>query len=165
MTEYSTCPNCDGEVTEDSDFCPHCGTLFTDSNDVFCDTHPQEAATGVCIICRKVVCNLCSSEREGRTFCKDHGAVEVNEDWAMVFQSTEINDAELVKSILEAAEHKVLVRNFGSIGYAWDGGGDTPQSRSNLRRPAKVFVPIPEYGDAKKTIEEWQSSPSDTALG
>jgi hypothetical protein len=162
MSEYGKCPNCKGEVTLDSDFCPHCGILFEGSKDVFCDTHQQDAATGICIICRKLVCTRCSAKHGGRMFCADHAKVEVSQDWAMVFQSTEINDAELVKSVLEAVRHKVLVQNFGSVGYAWDGGGDSPQSRSNLGRPAKVFVPIPEYIDAVRTIEEWQSSGSGT---
>ncbi len=81
----------------------------------------------------------------------------------MVFKSTEINDAELVKSVLQSAQHKVLVQNFNSVGYAWDGGGDSPQSRSNLGRPAKVFVPIPEYQNAVRVIGEWESSSSSTA--
>ena len=76
----------------------------------------------------------------------------------MVFKSTEINDAELVKSLLQSARHKVLVQNFNSVGYAWDGGGDSPQSRSNLGRPAKVFVPIPEYEDALRVIGDWHAS-------
>ncbi len=162
MTDYNRCPRCDGEVTVDSDFCPHCGVLYSEAKDVFCDTHQGEAATGVCIICRKVVCRKCAKKHDGRTFCEEHTGVEVRQDWAVVFQSTEINEAELAKSVLESAHHKVLVQNFGSIGYAWDGGGDSPQSRSNLGRPAKVFVPIPEYTEARKTIAEWQSSPSAT---
>ena len=154
------CPHCKDEVTADSDFCPHCGSLFTTSKDVVCDTHQDRSASGVCIICRKLVCPKCSSVIHGRTFCSDHKKVEVQQDWAQVFQSTEINDAELVKSVLESAQYRVLVQNFNSIGFSWDGGGDSPQSRSNLSKPAKVFVPIPEYLGAKKTVEDWQSSPT-----
>ncbi len=160
MAEYGNCPNCEGEVTADSDFCPHCGILFEASNGVFCDTDITVPATGVCIICRKVVCDQCSGKRGGRITCKDHTNTEVQQDWAMVFRSTEINDAELAKSVLESAGHKVLVQNFGSIGFAWEGGGDSPQSRSNLGRPAKVFVPIPEYLEAKKAIEDWEAAVS-----
>jgi hypothetical protein len=97
-------------------------------------------------------------------FCLDHEDVEVQQDWAAVFASTEVNDAELIKVVLEKAQHRVLVQNFGSIGYAWDGGGDSPQSRSNLSRPAKIFVPIPEYLEASATVEEWRSSASSEEL-
>jgi len=158
MTQYAKCPNCGGDVTEDSDFCPHCGELYPAAQNAYCDTHQTTNATGVCIICRKLVCPGCSKVVHGRTLCEDHIRVEVQQDWANVFESTEINDAELIKSVLEKAQFHVLGQNFGSIGYAWDGGGDSPQSRSNLMRPAKVFVPIPEYVEAFEAVREWQSS-------
>jgi hypothetical protein len=160
MVQYDSCSHCGEDVTEDSDYCPHCGILFPNSESALCDTHQTINATGVCIICRKTVCPRCSKGVHGRTFCLDHKNVEVQQDWAEVFESTEINDAELIKSVLEKSQYRVLVQNFGSIGYAWDGGGDSPQSRSNLSRPAKVFVPIPEYLEALKTVEEWRSSAS-----
>lgn len=159
MTQYGRCSRCGEDVTEDSDFCPHCGVLFPAAENVFCDTHPVERSSGVCIICRKVVCPRCSKTVRARVFCLDHCAVEVQQDWARVFESTEINDAELIRSVLEKGQFRVLVQNFSSIGYAWDGGGDSPQSRSNLSRPAKVFVPIPEYLEALKTVVDWQASP------
>lgn len=160
MIQYSTCPQCGEEVTEDSDFCPHCGILFPPAENAVCEIHQTINATGVCIICRRLVCIKCSKIVRGRTFCVDHMEVEVQQDWARVFESTEINDAELMKSVLEKAQYRVLVQNFGSIGYAWDGGGDSPQSRSNLSRPAKVFVPIPEYLEAARTVADWSSSPT-----
>jgi hypothetical protein len=158
MDELTPCPNCSEEVTKDSDFCPHCGTLFSEAGEVICDEHPQQQASGVCIICRKVLCQECGVQVHGRIFCIAHRRVRVQQDWAEIFRSTEIADAELVKSVLESAGHKVQVQNFHSIGFIWDGGGDSPISRSNINKPAKVFVPIPEYLEAKKVTEEWQSS-------
>jgi RNA polymerase subunit RPABC4/transcription elongation factor Spt4 len=160
MSQYRLCQQCQGEVTGDSDYCPHCGILFSLSNDVFCETHQDRSATGVCIICRTLVCENCSKSVNGRKFCLEHKGIEVQQDWAKVFQSTEINDAELIRSVLESVPHRVLVQNFSSIGFSWDGGGDSPQSRSNLNKPAKVFVPIPEYLDARKAIQDWQSAPT-----
>jgi RNA polymerase subunit RPABC4/transcription elongation factor Spt4 len=160
--QYDQCSHCGGDVTGDSDFCPHCGVLFAESKEVFCDTDTGERAVGICIMCRKLVCGKCSKVVHGRRFCSDHKKIEVQQDWAKVYQSTEINDAELMKSVLEDAKFRVLVQNFNSIGYSWDGGGDSPQSRSNLSKPAKVFVPIPEYFEALKSIQEWESSPTNT---
>jgi hypothetical protein len=103
----------------------------------------------------------------GKRFCKDHKSVKVEQDWAKVYQSTEINDAELVRSVLVNAEFHVQVQNFNSIGFVWDGGGDSPQSRSNLGKPAKVFVPIPEFLRAQIFLQEWESGKldeSETAL-
>ena len=161
MTQYNRCSHCGGEVTDDSDFCPHCGILFPPAQNALCDTHQMTNATGVCVICRKLVCTKCSKTVHGRILCLDHQDVELQQDWANVFESTEINDAELIKSVLEKGQFRVLVQNFGSIGYAWDGGGDSPQSRSNLMRPAKVFVPIPEYTEALNAVQGWQSSEAD----
>lgn len=157
MSELTTCSSCKNEVTVDSDFCPHCGILFEQAGAVFCDLHPLEHGVGVCIICRKLCCEDCGATVRGRFFCTVHRKVKAEQDWAEVFRSTEIAEAELVKSVLESAGHKVLVQNFNSIGFVWDGGGDSPISRSNLNKPAKVFVPIPEYLDAVKEVAEWQS--------
>jgi hypothetical protein len=87
--------------------------------------------------------------------------VEVQQDWAEIFRSTDINESEMVKAILETSGHKVLVQNFAPIGYVWDGGGDSALSRSALGKPAKVFVPIPEYLKAKESLDEWQSGTVD----
>lgn len=158
MSEYIKCSYCNEEITADSDFCPHCGTLFAEAGAAFCDLHPIEPGAGVCIICRKLCCKECGNEVRGRFFCLAHRKVKVEQDWAEVFRSTEISDAELVKSVLESTGHKVQVQNFNSIGFIWDGGGDSPISRSNINKPAKVFVPIPEYLAAMEEIVEWKSS-------
>ncbi|HVN49582.1 MAG TPA: zinc-ribbon domain-containing protein [Bacteroidota bacterium] len=156
--ELDTCYHCGEEVTDDSDFCPHCGVLFETKEEIFCDLHPQAQAVAVCIICKTVLCSDCCRVVGGRAFCVAHRSVQVQEDWAEVFRSTEINEAELVKAVLESAGKKVLVQNFNSMGFVWDGGGDSPISRSNVNKPAKVLVPIPEYLEAMQTIAEWRSS-------
>jgi hypothetical protein len=161
MSDLIKCRHCGEEITEDSDFCPHCGVLFEEAGKVICDLHPLEPGVGVCIICRKLCCDACGSQVRGRYFCSAHRKIKVEQDWAEVFRSTEISDSELVKSVLESTGHKVLVQNFNSIGFVWDGGGDSPISRSNINKPAKVFVPIPEYLDAVEEIVEWKSSETD----
>ena len=158
--EVTRCSYCTEEVTTDSDFCPHCGVIFESAGEVTCDFHPSKPASGVCIICRNTICRECGVRVHGRIFCQEHRAVKVQEDWAEVFHSNEIAEAELVKSVLESTNHKLLVQNFNSIGYLWDGGGDSIISRSNINMPAKVFVPIPEYLDAAKEIDEWRSARS-----
>lgn len=161
MPHYVPCPTCGEEVTGDSDFCPHCGIVYEQAGTIQCETHPNDKGTSVCILCRRILCADCTYVQEGRRFCKDHKSVKVEQDWAQVFESTEINDAELVKSVLENAEFHVQVRNFNSIGFVWDGGGDSPQSRSNLGKPAKVFIPIPEYLKARVVLQEWESGKAD----
>jgi len=156
--EYINCKNCDGEVTADSDFCPHCGVLLKGIGTLRCDTHAQRISSGVCVICRKVVCIECSKVVHGRSLCLDHKKIEIRQDWALAFQSTEISDSELVKAVLESEGFHIEVQNFNSIGFVWDGGGDSPISRSNISKPAKVFVPIPEFLEAVDVIKDWNAS-------
>jgi hypothetical protein len=156
-----SCSNCEGELTADSDFCPHCGYLLTDAA-LFCEVHETVEASGVCIVCQRLVCEMCSEESERRVLCLDHLDVHVEGDWAEVFRSTDVNDAELAKSLLLDAGHHVEVQGFGSIGYAWDGGGDNPMSRSNLNNPAKIFVPLDEYLKAKEMLDDWGNASIDS---
>jgi RNA polymerase subunit RPABC4/transcription elongation factor Spt4 len=155
--KYVLCPGCMEEITPDSDFCPHCGILFSSAAGQSCDTHPQHQASGICIICRNLVCSDCGKLVRNRTFCLDHRKVEVQQDWARVFQSTDINESEIARAVLESTGQKMLLQNFTPIGYLWDGGGDSALSRSALSKPAKIFVPIPEYLKAKESLEEWRS--------
>ncbi|MCX6144085.1 MAG: hypothetical protein NTZ35_12800 [Ignavibacteriales bacterium] len=67
----------------------------------------------------------------------------------------------MIRAFLQSAGHKVLVRDFAPVGYVWDGGGDSAVSRSNISKPAKIFVPIPEYLKAKESLEEWKSGDFD----
>lgn len=160
MDTVIRCSHCRGEVTEDSDFCPHCGYLLTDEP-LTCQEHPDREASGVCIVCRRLVCDLCSDENERRVFCLDHIDVIIDGDWAEVFRSTDIMEAELAKAVLQEARFHVEVQNFDSIGYAWDGGGESALSRANLNSPAKVFVPLSEYLEAKQVLHEWRSGTAD----
>jgi RNA polymerase subunit RPABC4/transcription elongation factor Spt4 len=156
MSTYQHCDNCQGEITPDSDFCPHCGMMFVEVGEVSCDSHPDRRGWSVCIICRKIVCDQCGTLVGGRAFCPDHCMVHVQQDWAEVFSSADVEEAELRKSVLESNGFTVQVQNFQSVGYVWGGGGDSIISRSNLGRPALVFVPIPEFVKAAETLAAWE---------
>jgi RNA polymerase subunit RPABC4/transcription elongation factor Spt4 len=158
MEALTSCGNCSEEITADSDFCPHCGVLFAEAGGLVCERHSEQDAVGVCIICRVLVCDKCRVVVGNRTFCFDHSMTEVQQNWANVFQSTDINEAELVKSLLEASNFHIQVQNFGSIGFVWEGGSDSSLSRNALNKPAKLFVPIPQYLKAVETVEQWKTS-------
>lgn len=157
MPAEERCPKCGEEVVQESDFCPHCGTLRAGAGSARCSVHPDAAAVHVCIICHRTLCEQCCKGRAGRAFCDDHRKVEVVLDWANVFQSNDVTEAELLRSVLEAEGLTVQTQNFQSIGYIWDGGGDSPLSRSAVNRPAKIFVPIPEYLAASQVVLDWSS--------
>lgn len=150
------CLHCGEDVTLESDFCPHCGELFISEGQLQCEVHSERDALGICIICHAAVCRKCRHRVWGRTFCGDHKRVEVAQDWANVFESSDVHEAEFIRSLLESHDFKVLVQNFQSIGFTWH-GGESAVSRSQLGKPAKVFVPIPTYLRAQKTIKEWEN--------
>jgi RNA polymerase subunit RPABC4/transcription elongation factor Spt4 len=155
-SDLITCSSCNEEITSDSDFCPHCGVLFQEAENVFCDEHQKNPAQGVCIICQRLICQECGVLVAARTFCQVHRKVKVQEDWAEVFRSTEVADAELIKSLLESTGIEVLEQNFSPKGSIWE--GDSSIWRSNINKPAKVLVPIPEYLKAMEVIYDWRSS-------
>lgn len=163
QTELVTCSFCNEEITADSDFCPHCGALLTESENIVCDEHQQNRAEAVCIICHRLLCEECGVLVSGRAFCEAHRKVEVQEDWAEVFRSTEIADAELIKSLLESTGHDVLVQNFDPKGFTWE--GESSLWRSNINKPAKIFVPIPEYIQAMEIVYDWRSSQAAIQFG
>ncbi|GJQ19853.1 MAG: hypothetical protein HBSIN02_02080 [Bacteroidia bacterium] len=142
----------------DSDFCPHCGTLTGLAEQIGCGRHPDRQAAAVCIMCGMPVCDSCAVKKHGKWFCKDHASVHVEQDWALVLESPDINKAELARSVLEAGGFHVIVRNFGPNTAVWEGGGDSLFSRQQLNRLAKVFVPLPEYLNAVQSLLEWEEA-------
>lgn len=140
MSELTTCANCNNEVTEDSDFCPHCGYLFKESPPVHCETDLDQEATGVCIICQKLVCPRCREVKNNRLFCVEHRDVKVQQDWVMVFESPSVVDVEMKKNFLDENGFQSVAQNLGM--------------RVKSRGVARVFVPIPDYLRAKKMLEE-----------
>lgn len=132
--------------------------MFTSGVAVACEAHPSNEATAICIICRKLLCDECRVVQGERYFCRDHKGVKVEQDWALVYQSSDINGAELTKAFLESVGLQVVVRNFTPGGFVWDGGSENPLSRVAINRLATVFVPIPEYLKARDALSEWTSA-------
>ncbi len=157
MTELGNCGNCNGEVTVDSDFCPHCGQIFEQAGESPCDTHPERKALAVCIICRKTLCEKCRTKVKRRSFCEQHQSIEVEEDWAKIYQSSDVHEAEMVKAVLAGAGVKVEAQNLSpaSISTYF---GEIALFRAFMRYPAKIFVPIPEFVRAMEVLQDWQST-------
>jgi hypothetical protein len=151
------CPTCGSECSADSDFCPSCGAMFESAGQVACTRHPARPAIAVCVLCQETVCKDCAVSEHGRTLCKTHSLVKIEQDYALVYSSSDINDAELARAVLDSRGFDVVVRDFTPIGYVWDGAGDSPFSRSMLRKLAKVFVPIPDYMRAVVVLNEWST--------
>ena len=150
---FAECENCDGEVTEESEFCVHCGVMLGEG-EFKCEEHPAKTAVGVCIICRRLVCSECAVRKQNRLFCDEHKSVEVSEDWAVAFQSVEYYEANIVRGKLENAGVTVNPRNNLSIGFIADGFIESALGRSILKYPVKVFVPLDQYLSARDIIME-----------
>ena len=140
MAELTSCTNCDGQVTEDGDFCPHCGHLFKGTRPIQCETDSGIEATGVCIICHKLVCPRCEEIKDKRVFCIEHKDVEVEEDWAMVIESTPIAKAETTKYFLDKNGFRTITRE-SDIDTKGDGS-------------ISIYVPLPDYLRAKIMLEK-----------
>ena len=140
------CPSCGEGVYEESDFCPHCGVLRSPAGRPSCPEHPHRTAEHVCIICHRLLCPRCRKRKQGKSFCAEHRKVEVVLDWANVFQSDEVSESDLIRSVLKAGGFTVQQQNFDAGGNVWG---------TALVRPAKVFVPIPEYLKARDLVEGW----------
>ncbi len=151
------CVACGSLCSSSSDFCPSCGTLFPSATGVFCSKHGSRPARAVCVVCQAPFCAECCKLIDGRALCSSHAGVKIEQDFAMVYSSTDIKDAELAKAILDSRGFHVVVRDFTPIGYVWDGAGDTALSRSLLRKQAKVFVPILDYERALIVLNEWST--------
>jgi hypothetical protein len=151
--DFEVCSNCSEHVTPDSDFCVHCGAMFSNDN-YWCEKHPTLNAAAVCVICRRLLCHDCSVRRGVRMFCEDHKNVEISEDWVVAFQSVDYFEANIVRGKLESAGITVNPRNNTSIGFIADGFIESAIGRSILRYPVKVFVPLDQYLQAVEVIKD-----------
>lgn len=95
----TVCPNCECEVRNDDDFCPDCGTLFTE--DVKCAEHTDKDAEGVCVICCEPFCKECGRKRDGVFFCEQDSGYNFSEGRANLFESNDPEQMDVVKNILE----------------------------------------------------------------
>jgi len=159
------CPFCGTMCSEGSDFCPHCGTLYPSAGDTACTDHSSRQAAGVCVICQQPFCVDCLKRVDGRFLCARHMNVKIEQEFALVYSSSNINDAELARAILDERGFHVVVRDFTPIGYVWDGAGDSALSRSLLRKLAKIYVPIPDYMRALVVLNEWSTGSDASADG
>ncbi|HTR82516.1 MAG TPA: zinc ribbon domain-containing protein [Bacteroidota bacterium] len=149
---YERCANCSELVTLDSEYCIHCGVIFSEKK-FMCETHPTTEAVAVCIICNRLLCEQCAGKKKERTFCESHKGIETSEDWAVAFQSFDYYEANIVRGKLESAGMTVNPRNNESLGFLADGFMESVIGRSILKYPVKVFVPFDQYLEAIEIVK------------
>jgi hypothetical protein len=157
----SECSHCGGTVTAASQFCPWCGSVFTDN--LFCPHHPTDAAVGVCVICSQPCCAKCGGETVGVFLCDTHWQYETHEGMARVYGTIDNVQAQYVTSCLEhAGLHPFLyTRHFnpgpGMIN-SWARAGIRNYGNHTIIE-LKVLVPFAEVHRAEEVLTELQLEP------
>jgi len=152
-----TCSYCKNDVTDDSDYCPRCGSLFAEN--VNCSVHNNIDAEGVCVICSEPFCDQCGSFAQKVFLCNKHKSFEIYEGMARIFGSPDTVQSEFVKSCLEQnGIHPLIFSRKSSPMHL--GGSDYSLFRpsgdydGHLINEIKVLVPCTEVSDAEKIIAE-----------
>ncbi len=154
--EYS-CINCELGIETDSEFCPRCGILFV--NDVFCITHTDIKAAGVCVICAQPFCDLCTNDKHNVILCSSHSGYEIYEGMAKVIGTSDEVKIQHFKSIFEESglhpfvySRKSSPMHLGGTDYSlFRASGDF---NGHIINEIKLMVPCGEVLEAEKLIAE-----------
>jgi len=149
------CSYCQNQISEDSDFCPRCGSLFAEN--IKCKLHDDVDAEGVCLICSEPYCSDCGNYVNKLFLCNKHNSYEIYEGFARIFGSSDHLQCDYVKSCLEQNSiHPIIFSNkfsqlyIGSENYSVFSTGD--QSKFFIHNEIKVMVPCSEVLEAEKII-------------
>jgi hypothetical protein len=161
MSEKLLCDFCGTEITSDAEFCSKCGTIFID--DVSCFNHSDNDAKGVCAICHQAYCKRCGIRVNNIFLCNEHSNYEIYEGMARVYGSSDEQQVNFYKSILEDNElHPfIYVRKTSPLSV---GGVDYTLFRASgefdghIINEIKLMVPCSEVLKAEKIIDEIEES-------
>lgn len=145
------CTECNSEVQSDFEYCPNCGSIFTE--DVCCENHTDKEAEGVCVICSLPFCEDCGESVNNLFLCGEHSEVEIfmgtaklNIDYNLV-ENTYLYDL-----LVEEGFHPIQQSSRGMRGSArFDSFNSTGVATSDSSR---IFVPLQEYVEAMVIVED-----------
>lgn len=157
MLEKLLCDFCGTEISNDTEFCTKCGTIFIDN--VSCFIHPDDDAKGVCAICHQAYCKKCGLRVNSIFLCNQHSNYEIYEGMARVFGSSDEQQVNLYKSNLEqnnlhpfVYSRKASPISLGGPDYTlFKASGD---SSGHIINEFKLMVPCSEVLQAEKIIDE-----------
>ena len=161
MPEKLLCDFCGTEVNNDAEFCSKCGTIFIDN--VNCFNHSDDDARGVCTICHQAYCKKCGLRVNGIFLCNEHSDYEIYEGMARVFGSSDEQQVNYLKSILEENNfhpflysRKASPLSMGGADYSlFRASGDYD---GHIINEIKLMVPCSEVLKAEKIIDEIEES-------
>jgi len=161
MPEKLFCDFCGTEISDDAEFCTKCGTIFID--DVSCFNHSDDEAKGVCAICHQAYCKKCGLRVNSIFLCNEHSDYEIYEGMARVFGSSDDQQVNYYKSVLEdnslhpfIYERKATAISFGDGGYSLFAAGGDPNGK--LINEIKLMVPCSEVLQAEKIIDDLEQT-------
>jgi len=152
--ELYICDHCDNSVDEEDEFCPHCGSLFSD--DIYCINHTNVEADGVCVICCEPFCYQCSEWVNNILLCKNHASYEIYEGMARVYGTTDDSLAQHVQQCLEQADlHPVIFSRMKSHSRAASGLSTIHHtSHGHKLNEIKIMIPFQEVQKAEEIIKD-----------
>lgn len=158
MSEQIRCDKCGLKIDEDSDFCPRCGTLFSDG--VKCTNHPSTDADFVCVICSEPFCKKCGAIVSRVFLCAQHDSYEIYQGMARVYGSSDFAQVNYIKGCLEQESlHPFIYSRKASPMHL--GGSDYSLFRASgdwhIINEIKLMVPCSEVLVAEKTISELEA--------
>jgi len=155
--EKLICPHCKNEINNGDDFCPECGTLF--SENIKCTTHNDKNAAGACVICCQPYCSNCGIYINRIFLCDNHGEYEIYEGMARVFGSSDSLQIDYTKTCLEQEGLHPLV--FSKKASPWHLGGTeyslfraSGEFDGHLINEIKLMIPLQEVLRAEDILSE-----------
>jgi hypothetical protein len=75
-----TCIRCTALLKGTENFCDACGSFII--TDIECESHPNRAAFGICVVCGRPVCVECQNSVDGKIICsnQEHHAIILEEE-------------------------------------------------------------------------------------
>jgi len=155
MSDKFLCDFCGTEISNDSEFCTKCGTIFID--DVSCFNHSDDDAKGVCAICHQAYCKKCGLRVNGIFLCNQHSDYEIYEGMARVYGTLVREKILYYKSILEDNSLHPFIYDKTDSPFS-EGIGNRILIKGNNLSEIKILVPCAEVLHAEKIIDELEQS-------
>ena len=156
--QKSVCGLCGRETNNEDDFCPDCGTLF--SENVKCTKHSDREANGVCVICCEPFCDECGFFVDDKIFlCTFHNNYEIYEGMARVYGSSDSVHVDYAKSCLKQAglnpmvySRKASPLHMGGFEYTlFEASGDYD---GHIVNEIKLMIPVQQVIKAEEILRQ-----------
>lgn len=138
--EVLECRQCFANSAPGSEFCSHCGYLFTGARS--CTNHPEIMTDHLCLICRRPVCRKCSKMVNEKIICNDDNNYHFVGNWSIVMVE---HDRESLNAALKALEERKIVAVIKD---------QTDTVQSFIPGQYILLVPIISIKEAEKVLIE-----------